>query len=67
MLYILLKQNKGDKRMNKEDAIELNKTWIKETEQSIKNYGEVIEALKKRVVMFKERIHRYESGDEKKR
>jgi hypothetical protein len=63
MLYILLKQNKGDKKMNKEEAIELNKMWIKETKQGIKNHGEVIEALKRRVVMFKERIHRYESGD----
>jgi hypothetical protein len=53
--------------MNKEEAIELNKIWIKETEQSIKNYGEVIEALKKRIAMFKGRIHRYESGDETER
>jgi cob(I)alamin adenosyltransferase len=59
-IYIII-GNKGDKRMNKEDAIELNKTWIKGTEQSIKNYSEVIEALKNRVDMFKERIHRYES------
>jgi hypothetical protein len=53
--------------MNREDAIELNKKWIKETEQGIKDHSEVIEALKKRVVVFKERIHRYESGDETKR
>jgi hypothetical protein len=53
--------------MNQEEAIELNKTWIKETEQSIKNYGEVIEALKKRIAMYEGRIHRYELGGEIKR
>lgn len=46
--------------MNRKEAIELNKMWIEETEQHINNYYEVIEALKKRIIMFKERIRRYE-------
>lgn len=50
--------------MDREEAIESNKMWIDETEQHINNYYEIIEALKKRIIMFKERIRRYESGDE---
>lgn len=51
--------------MKREEAIESNKMWIEETEQHINNYYEVIEALKKRIIMFKERIRRYELEEEK--
>lgn len=49
--------------MKSEEAIALNKLYITETEQSIRNYKEVINGLEKRIVMFTNRIAKWEKEE----